>query len=70
MIGWFERHNKISWIITILIAAFIFYVSSWTSKSIGPPVASWQAIAYHFVAFFFLAAFLSRRELVEIVAPA
>ncbi len=28
MIFWFEKHNKISWIITILIAIFIFYISS------------------------------------------
>jgi VanZ family protein len=58
MISWFERHSVISWIITAAIAAFIFYASSWTSESIGPPVSSWQPIAYHFVAFFFLCFFL------------
>jgi len=58
MIRWFEKHNKISWVITVLIAAGIFYVSSWTSEGIGKPMASWTTLAYHFFAFFFFAAFL------------
>ena len=58
MISWFEKHNKVSWIITILIAIAIFYISSLTSESIGRSVASWQTVVYHFLAFFFLAAFL------------
>jgi VanZ family protein len=58
MISWFERYPVISSIITLIIACIIFYVSSWTAESIGQPIWSWQATAYHFVAFFFLCAFM------------
>ncbi len=58
MISWFERHNKISWVITLLIAITIFYLSSQTFKP-GPPAGfNWKPIAYHFYAFLFLSAFL------------
>jgi len=58
MISWFEKHNKISWIITILIVIMIFYLSTLSFK--GAPVGGfgWKPIAYHFYAFFFLSAFL------------
>ena len=58
MISWFEKHNKLSWIITIFIAIIIFYVSSLTFAP-GPLRGfPWKPIAYHFYAFLFLAAFL------------
>ena len=58
MIYWFEKHNKISWIVTIIIAIIIFYLSSLTFAP-GPPGGfPWQSIAYHFYAFLFLEAFL------------
>jgi len=58
MISWFEKHNKISWLITILIAITIFYLSSKTFTT-GPSVGlRWQPIAYHFYAFLFLSSFL------------
>ena len=58
MIKWFEKHNKISWIITILIAIVIFYVSSLTFPP-GPEAGfNWKPIAYHFYAFLFFSAFV------------
>lgn len=58
MIFWFEKHNKLSWVITILIAIVIFYISSLSFK--GAPLGGfgWKTIIYHFYAFFFLSAFL------------
>ena len=58
MIKWFEEHNKISLIMTILIAIIIFYVSSLTFKPGIPGRFPWKSVAYHFYAFLFLAAFL------------
>ena len=57
MIKWFEKHNRISWIITILIAIIIFYVSSLSFPS-GKPTFPWKPILYHFYAFLCLSAFL------------
>lgn len=58
MISWFEKHNKISWIVTIIIAIIIFYLSSLIFPP-GPPGGfPWKSIAYHFYAFLFLEAFL------------
>lgn len=57
MIGWFEKHRKISWVLTILIAIAIFYTSTLTfppSQVISP----WKSISYHFIAFFILGFFL------------
>jgi len=57
MISWFEKHNKISFLITILIAFTIFYLSSKTfSYSYSSP--SYLSLTYHFFAFFFLSFFL------------
>jgi len=56
MISWFEEHNKISWVITIIIAITIFSVSSLTFE--GYPSFGWRTIAYHFYSFLFLGAFL------------
>lgn len=58
MFPWFEKHNKISWTITILIAITIFTLSCFSFEG---PVAEgfgWKATAYHFFAFLFLALFL------------
>jgi VanZ family protein len=56
IIKYFEKHYLISWIITILIASIIFYLSSQTFH--GTSTTSWLSIVYHFFAFFFLGAFL------------
>ena len=58
MIKWFERYNKISWIITILIAAFIFYISSLSLTGEGKGGWYWQPVAYHLTIFFLLSFFL------------
>jgi hypothetical protein len=58
MISWFEKHNVISFILVLIIAAAIFYCSTWTGGGLGPALASWKTIAYHFVVFFFLSLFL------------
>jgi hypothetical protein len=58
IINWFEKHNKISWIMTILIAIIIFYMSSLIFKPGISGGFPWKAIAYHFYAFLFLSIFL------------
>tara|TARA_Y100000034_G_scaffold54708_1_gene66998 strand:- start:6752 stop:7129 length:378 start_codon:yes stop_codon:yes gene_type:complete len=58
MISWFEKYNKISWIITIIIAIIIFYISSITFDS-GSGGSNLNSIFYHITAFFFFALFLS-----------
>lgn len=57
MITWFEKHNKISWTITLIGAIAIFYVSSLTFETISykPSIIS---ILYHILAFFCFAFFL------------
>jgi len=57
MIKWFEKHNKISWIITLIIAFIIFYLSSKTFEG-TPTGPSYLSYVYHFSAFFFLSLFL------------
>ena len=59
VINWFEKHNKISWIITILIAIFIFYMSSLSFKG-GPPGEGGvvvNSIIYHLLVYFALSLF-------------
>jgi len=56
MIGWFEKHNKISWVITIIGAIAIFYISSLSFKGGGGPGI--MSILYHILAFFCFALFL------------
>ena len=57
MINWFEKNPSISWIITVLIAVTIFFLSSLTFK--GPPGGkSYFSIIYHFFIFFYFAFFL------------
>jgi len=60
MISWFEKHNKISLLITIIIAGIIFYMSSQIfEQGIGSGGIGFKALAYHLIAFFSLAFFLS-----------
>ena len=58
MIHWFEKHYKISWIITILLAVIIFYLSSKTFH--GSVVVGKISIGifYHFFVFFYFSFFL------------
>jgi len=58
MIFWFEKHNKLSWITTILIAIFIFYISSLSFETIPMRGFRLKTTIYHFYAFFFLCIFL------------
>tara|TARA_Y100000310_G_scaffold325935_1_gene390175 strand:- start:2154 stop:2579 length:426 start_codon:yes stop_codon:yes gene_type:complete len=58
MIKWFEKNSKVSWIITIIIAITIFYMSSLIFAPGIPGGFPWKSIAYHFYAFLFLQAFL------------
>ena len=59
LIKWFERHNKLSWIITIIIAMIIFYFSTLTFKGVGyGDSKNWISILYHIIIFFFLSIFL------------
>lgn len=58
MIKWFEKHNAISWIISIIIAGFIFYISSLQKGlaiSIDFPL---KAVIYHIGIFFLFCSFL------------
>lgn len=60
MIPFLDKHPKISWFLTILVAITLFYISSLsfppsTSDSYFP---SYYSILYHFSAFFALAFFL------------
>lgn len=59
MIPWFEKHNKLSWLLAIITAIAIFFISSLPAGEISPFVGfNWQTTAYHIAAFFFLAFFL------------
>jgi|SRR3989344_1131022 len=57
-ISWFDKHNKVSWIITLFIAIAIFYVSTLTFPGEPGKNIAIKSITYHFSAFFFLALFL------------
>jgi len=57
MINWFNKHNKISWLITIIMAIIIFYVSSLIFSGSGGST-SYIGYVYHFTAFSYLALFL------------
>lgn len=58
MFAFFEKHNKICWLITILIAIFIFYISSLSFKP--TPSLGWnlKTILYHIIIFFLFSFFL------------
>ena len=59
MISWFEKNNKISLIIALLIAIAMFYVSSLTFGGIGEKGGTnLLAVLYHILAYFFLTLFL------------
>ena len=59
MISWFEKNNKISLIIALLIAIAMFYISSLTFGGTGEKGGTnLLAILYHIAAYFFLALFL------------
>ncbi len=60
MISWFERHNRISWIIVFVIAITIFYVSSLTFEQVPRAFRiNWKTIAYHFGIYLFLSFFIN-----------
>ncbi|MDP2947819.1 MAG: VanZ family protein [Nanoarchaeota archaeon] len=62
MISFFEKHNKLSIIIALLIALLIFYVSTRTAEEITEGIEIkiylWETVVYHFVIFFLLCFFL------------
>jgi VanZ family protein len=57
MIFWFEKHNKISWMITIIGAILIFYISSLTFEASSGGINIFS-ILYHILAFFCFSFFL------------
>ncbi|MDD5193874.1 MAG: VanZ family protein [Candidatus Nanoarchaeia archaeon] len=57
VVNWFEINNKISWLITILLALFIFYMSSRTFPP-GIPGISIGSYVYHFGIYFVFGFFL------------
>ncbi len=59
MIKWFEKHNRTSWEIFVLIGLFIFYMSSLEFKGISLGAGTGiYSIIYHIVVFFFFSLFL------------
>lgn len=59
MISWLEKHSKISWMISLALAVFIFYLSSKTFPPSTGGKAGINAILYHLIIFFLLSFFLS-----------
>lgn len=57
VIGFFEKEVKLSWFITIVIAATIFWISSLTFEP-GTPQTTIYTLLYHIIVFFFLGGFL------------
>jgi len=58
IINWFEKNNVLSWIITILLAIIIFYISSLVFEPSGKGGFDIKPIAYHIVIFFVFGFFL------------
>ncbi|MBU4308781.1 MAG: VanZ family protein [Nanoarchaeota archaeon] len=58
MIKWFEKHNRTSWEIFVLIGLFIFYMSSLSFSGVGDSTLGSYSIIYHIVVFFFFSLFL------------
>jgi hypothetical protein len=58
MIKWFEEHNNISLLMTVLIAILIFYMSSIESKNIPGISFPLRSVIYHFAIFAFFCFFL------------
>jgi len=57
MISWFEKNLIVSWLIVILLAIFIFFISSQSFYG-GLPGPEWKSYVYHFGIFFLFAFFL------------
>lgn len=55
----FEKHNKLCWVITVLIAILIFFVSSLEFAPGGYAGSNFKSMAYHVSVFFFFAFFLT-----------
>lgn len=58
MIKFLERHNKLSWAITIIIVLLISYISSLTFPQGSKTGTSPNAIIYHISIFFLFSIFL------------
>lgn len=59
LLEWFEENNWAAWLVTIVIAALMFYISSLEFGTGSGSGGSINAILYHLVAYFFLALFLN-----------
>lgn len=59
VIYWLEKHYVLSFIICLLIAIFIFYMSSKSFEKGTPIDFPFKSIVYHFSIFFVFAFFLS-----------
>ena len=57
MINWFERHNNLSFLIAIIVAGFIFYISSIPASGFPSGLGITTKI-YHILIFFILESFL------------
>lgn len=58
VINWFEKHYVVSLVIAILIAIFIFYISSKSFEKGSGPEFPLKSDIYHFSIFFLLSFFL------------
>ena len=69
-IKWFEKHNKISWIFTIIIALTIFYLSSLSFPQGSPGIEfSLKPVLYQFFAFLFFNEFAILDECHQYFVP-
>jgi hypothetical protein len=57
MFNWFEKHNKISFLIALIMGSIIFYASSISFSGTGGGI-SYKSYIYHFTAFSYFALFL------------
>lgn len=74
MILWLEKNHKIALLISILIAVFIFYISSLTfSPSQGGSAIPFKSVLYHIGVFFlfsfFLAVSLTKGKYKSLIIP-
>ncbi len=58
MIKWFEKHNKVSFLIFWIIASFIFYMSSQPYDPVPTIKLQLKSTIYHIGIFFLLCLFL------------
>ncbi|MEK6872515.1 MAG: VanZ family protein [Nanoarchaeota archaeon] len=56
IVRWFEKNRGISWLVTVIIAVLIFYISSLTFPAGGG--TGYLSYIYHFTVFSYLALFL------------